>query len=65
MATTPLNILDVDFDKSNIELYFILIFSILAKFQENQRLINMSSIEYLNLSFCILKLCIKIILWIK
>ena len=59
MATTPLNILDVDFDKSNIGLYFILIFSILAKFQENQRLINMSSIEYLNLKFLYSKIMHK------
>ena len=59
MATTPLNILDVDFDKSNIGLYFILIFSILAKFQENQRLINMSSIEYLNFKFLYSKIMHK------
>ena len=31
----------------------------LAKFQDNQRLIAMSSINFLNSSFCSLKLCIK------
>ena len=47
---TSLNIflLNVNFDKSTIGLYFILIFSIFAKFLEDQRLIAMLSIKCLN-----------------
>ena len=54
---TPLNIflLDVKFDKSTVKLHYLRIFSILAKFQGDQRLIVISSINYLNPSFCILK----------
>ena len=62
-VTTPLNIffflLDVNFDKFTIRLHFFLISSILAKFQENQRVITMLSIKYLNFEFCSLKLYIK------
>ena len=54
---TPLNIflLDAKFDKSTVKLHYFRIFSILAKFQGDQRLIVISSINYLNPSFCILK----------
>ena len=44
-----------------MKLYFFLISSMLAKLQEDQRLIAMSSIKYLNFKFfCSLKLYIKI-----
>ena len=46
-----MNILYVNFDKFNIGLHFLLIFSMLAKFSEDQRLIVMSSIEYLHFKF--------------
>ena len=61
MATTTHNIflLDVNFDKFIIELHFIYISFILAKFLEDPRLIAMSSIKYLNSKFCSLILCIK------
>ena len=54
---TPLNIflLDAKFDKSTVKLHYLRIFSILAKFQGDQRLIVISSINCLNPSFCILK----------
>ena len=54
---TPLNIflLDAKFDKSTVKLHYFRIFSILAKFQGDQRLIVISSINCLNPSFCILK----------
>ena len=54
---TPLNIflLDAKFDKSTVKLHYLRIFSILAKFQGDQRFIVISSINYLNPSFCILK----------
>ena len=45
----------MNFDKSTIRLHYLHIFSILAKFQGDQRLIVMSSINCLNLSFCSLK----------
>ena len=47
MATTSFNtfLLDVNFDKSTIRLHFLLIFSMLAKFLEDQKLIAMSSIK--------------------
>ena len=44
-------LLDVNFDKFTIELHFLLISSILAKFQEDQRSIAMSSIKCLNFEF--------------
>ena len=52
-TTTLFNIflLDVNFDKSTIGLHFLLIFSILTKFLEDQKLIAMSSIKYLNFKF--------------
>ena len=51
---TSLNIfyLDVNFDKSTVRLYYLCIFSILSKFQGDQILIVMLSINYLNSSFC-------------
>ena len=54
---TPLNIflLDAKFDKSTIKVHYLRIFSILTKFQGDQRLIVISSINCLNPSFCILK----------
>ena len=54
---TPFNIflLDAKFDKSTVKLHYLRIFSILAKFQGDQRLIVISSINCLNPSFCILK----------
>ena len=47
---TSLNIflLDVNFEKSTVELHYIHIFFMLAKFQGNQRSIVMSSINCLN-----------------
>ena len=49
-ATTLFNIflLDVNFDKSMIGLYFLLISSILAKFSKDQRSIAISSINCFN-----------------
>ena len=57
----PLNIfeLDANFDKSTVRLHYLHIFSMLAKFQGDQILITMSSINCLNSNFCSLKLCIK------
>ena len=53
MITTPLNIflLNVNFDKSIIELHFLLLSSKLAKFLKDQRSIPISSIKYLNFEF--------------
>ena len=44
-------LLDVNFDKSTIKLNFLILFSILAKFQEDQRSIATLSIECLNFKF--------------
>ena len=44
-----------NFDKSTIRLHYFHIFSMLAKFQCDQRLIVMSSINSLNSIFCSLK----------
>ena len=44
-------LLDVNFDKYTIGLYFLLISSILAKFLENKILIAMLLINYLNCKF--------------
>ena len=54
---TPINIflLDVNFDKPTIELQYLCIFSILAKFQDDQKSIVMSSINCINSSFYSLK----------
>ena len=51
MATTQFNIflVDVNFDKSIIELHFFLISFMFSKFLENKKLITMLSIKYLNL----------------
>ena len=46
---------DVNFDKYTIRLYYLHIFFMVTKFQGNQRLIGMSSINCLNSSFCTLK----------
>ena len=56
-SITPLNILllDANFDKFTVRLHYLHIFSILTKFQSDQRLIVMSSINCLNSSFCSLK----------
>ena len=50
MATILLNIflLYMNFDKSIVRLYFLLISSMLAKFQEDEKSIAMSSIKCLN-----------------
>ena len=50
---TPLNIfyLDVNFDKSTIKVHYLRIFSILEKFQGDQRLIVMLSFNFLNSNF--------------
>ena len=50
---TPLNIflLDVNFNKFTIRLHFIFMYSIFAKFSENQRLIVISSIKCSNFKF--------------
>ena len=49
----------MNFDKSTIRLYFLIISSILVKFQEDKKLIAMSSIKCLNFKFLCLKSCIK------
>ena len=41
----------MNFDKSTNRIDFLIISFILAKFQEDQRLIAMSSIKYLNFEF--------------
>ena len=46
---------DVNFDKLTIELHYLYIFSILAKFHSDQRLIVMSSFNCINSSFYSLK----------
>ena len=46
---------DVNFDKSTVRLHYLHIFFILIKFQGDQILIVMSSINHLNSSFCSLK----------
>ena len=48
----------MNFDKSTVRLYYLYIFSILTKFQGDQRLITMSLINCLDSSFSSLKLCI-------
>ena len=54
---TPLNIfeLDANFKKSTVKLHYLHIFSILTKFQGDQRFIVMLSINCLNSNFCSLK----------
>ena len=44
-------LLDVNFDKSTIELHFFLISSVFANFQKDQRTIAISSIKCLNFEF--------------
>ena len=50
----------MNFDKSTVRLYYLHIFFMLTKFQGDQRLIGMLSINCLNSSFSSLKKCIKI-----
>ena len=49
----------MNFDKSTVRLHYLHIFFLLTKFQGDQRLIDMSSINCLNSSFRSLKKCIK------
>ena len=49
----------MNFNKSTVRLYYLHIFFMHIKFQDDQILIVMSSINYLNSSFYSLKLCIK------
>ena len=46
---------DVNFDKFTVRLHYLHIFFMLTKFQSDQRLIDMSSINYLDSSFSNLK----------
>ena len=50
-VTTPLNILNVNFNKSTIKLHFLLISSKLTKFPNDQRVIVTSPIKCLNFKF--------------
>ena len=54
---TSLNIfkLNVNFDKSTIRFHHLHIFYMPAKFQDDQILITISSINFLNSNFCSLK----------
>ena len=49
----------MNFDESIVRLHYLHIFFMLTKFQADQRLITISSINCLNSSFCSLKWCIK------
>ena len=49
----------MNFDKSTVRLHYLCIFFMLAKFWGNQRLIAMSSINFLNSSFYSLKYYVK------
>ena len=49
----------MNFDKSNVGLNYLRIFSMLTKFKDDQRSIFMLSINCLNSSFCNLKYYIK------
>ena len=51
LAITSLNIFLFNFNKSNIGLHFLPISFMLAKFQEDQRLIVILSIKYLSFKF--------------
>ena len=44
-------LLDMNFDKSTVELHFLFISSMLAKFQKDQKSIAMLSIKCLNFKF--------------
>ena len=61
---TPLNnfLLDVNFDKSTVGLHFLLIPSIPAKSQDDQRSINISFIKCLNFNFMYFKI-MQMSLW--
>ena len=45
----------MNFDNSNIRLHYLHILVMITKFQGDQRLIGMSSINYLSSNFCSLK----------
>ena len=49
----------MNFDKSTVRLHSLYTFFMVTKFQGDQRLIAISSINCLNSSFCSLKYCIK------
>lgn len=51
MSLNIIFLLDVHFEKSAIELYFLLIPFMLAKFQDDQRSITISPITCLNFKF--------------
>ena len=53
--TTQYFLIDANFDKFTLSLHYLRIFSVLAKFQGDQRLIDMSPINFLNSIFCNLK----------
>ena len=55
IALLNILLLDANFDKFTVRLHYLHIFSILAKFQSDQKLIVMPSINCLNSSFCSLK----------
>ena len=46
---------DVNFDKSTVRLHYLYTFFVITKFQGDKKLIGMSSINCLNLSFCSFK----------
>ena len=50
-----ISLFNVNFDKSTIRLHYLHIFFMLTKFQGDKKLIIISSIYCLNLSFCDLK----------
>ena len=52
-------LLDANFDKFSVELYYIHILSMLVKFHDDEKSIIMLSINCLNSSFCRLKEFIK------
>ena len=49
----------MNFNKSTVGLNFFLIIDVLAKFQNNLRLITISLIKHKNYKFLYLRLCIK------
>ena len=49
-------LLDVNFDKFTIELYFLLVSFMVAKFFKNQGLLDMSLIKCLNFKFLLYKI---------
>ena len=53
--TTQYFLIIANFDKSTVRLHYLRIFSMLANFHGDQRLIDMSLINCLNSNFCSLK----------